>query len=196
MRKGTLILCLALTCLAPTLSQAGSLEKDYDQALCNYFQLSSADVAGIRAAGISSEELPVCLYIAKRAKTAPESIAKMRARGDSWAAIVKGLNQGMNMFYQPIVGYSVSETYYPIFAKFDAVPSNKWRRLELSDEEILNVVNLRFISSEHDYSIYKVMEQRDEGLAFLEINQNIKDAKRVLVAERERERRGVANASF
>lgn len=196
MKNAALILCLALTCLAPTLSQADNLDKDFDQALCKYFQVTSDEVDGVRASGLETEEIPVCFYIADRCGAKSESIASMRARGDSWSEIVMGRNQGMNIFYKPITGYSVSETYYPILSKFDAVPSSDWRKLELSDEDIVNLVNLRFISSQHDYSIYKVMEQRDQGMAFLEINQKIKDAKHLLVVQQERERRGVVNAGF
>lgn len=196
MKKGIIILALTLTALAPQLAAAGNQDQDFDQALVQYFKISTDVVAALRATGVTAEELPVCCHIARHSGTNAESIAKMRARGDTWREIVLGRNMGMNIFYQPIVGTSVSETYYPIFAKFDAVPASQWRKLELSDDEILNLVNLRFIASQHDYSVYKVMAQRDDGLPFLEINQNIKEAKRVLVAEMERERRATVNASF
>jgi hypothetical protein len=196
MNKGIIILGLALVCLAPQLVLAGTIDQDYDQAIGHYFKITSAQVSELRAAGVVTEDLAVCCHIAKHSGARVASIAEMRVRGDSWSEIVLGRNMGMNIFYQPIVGYSSSETYYPIFAKFDAVPASQWRKLALSDEEITNLVNLRFISSEHDYSVYKVMAQRDEGLPFLDINKNIKEAKQVLLAEQKRERRETVNAGF
>ena len=194
MRKGILALGLfALVCIPAV---AGAADPEFDSALKHYFDVSDEQFDAVQEHGLAPEDLAVCFHIARYSKSNPVTLAKVRARGDSWRDIVLGRNGSMDIFYKPIVGYAASEVYYPILAKFDNTPTDQWRKLELTDDEVVKLVNLRFIASEHDYSIYEVMAQVDEGKSFADINRNIKAAKEVLVAEQEQQRRETLKAGL
>ena len=94
MKNGIIILCVALMGLAPQLSMAGNLDKDFDQALVKYCKISAEEVAGIRASGVAAEEIPVVCHISRKTGASLESVAQGRVRGHSWAQIAKGKNGG------------------------------------------------------------------------------------------------------
>lgn len=55
---------------------------------------------------------------------------------------------------------------------------SEWKKIKLADADIINLVNLRFISNHYGYSADKVIKMRSEGRNFVVINDNIKKEKR------------------
>ena len=53
----------------------------------------------------------------------------------------------------------------------------RWKDIELTDSEVVDLVNLKFMYSLHDYSVYEIMAMRDFGKSFLRINQQVELAK-------------------
>ncbi len=55
-------------------------------------------------------------------------------------------------------------------------PEKDWNTIRLTDAEIVDFVNLRFISEYHSYSPEEVIRMRSAGAGFITINDNIKKA--------------------
>ncbi len=55
---------------------------------------------------------------------------------------------------------------------------SQWQQIKLTDEEVINLVNLKFISSHYDYSVFTIMEMRDNGFSYREISKKVKEKNR------------------
>ncbi len=174
----------------------GALDGDYRDEIANYYKVDASQVDEVAATGVAAEDVPVVFFIAQRGKTNPMTIAQARVRGDSWIGITKGRNLGADIYYMPIAGEITSSTYGPIFEKYSSTSPSQWRDLPLTDNEVRDMVNLKFISSRHDYNVFKVMKMRDEGSDYLSLNREVREAKEALLAERKAKRGGVATAGF
>ena len=152
-----------VTMLCPG-AAGGELDVEYYEAVAAYHQVSYDSVVAkllVADTTLAAVDLPVILLIAERAVTAPATIAEARSQGGSWVDIARGRMLQLDIFYFMIVGPIESETYAPIFGKFKSTAEKDWKLLEFTDQEIVDLVNLRFISSHHDYSLFKIMEMRD-----------------------------------
>jgi hypothetical protein len=172
---------LTVVFLACSTGFAAQPAADFVKDVAHYFTVTEDVVEQVMATGVSQDDVPVAFYCADKCEMSPVDLAHMRARGDGWSDIATMRGIGPRDFYVIVVGDIKSETYAPIFEKYKSTPINLWRKMELTDSDIINLVNLRFVGSEHDYSVYEIMELRDSGSDFMAINQEIKHRKAELV---------------
>jgi hypothetical protein len=77
-----------------------------------------------------------------------------------WDVGVSGGDEGLRSFH-----LSIGEYYH--------VPGG-WQRGDLRDADIVNQVNLKFISEHHRYAPEKVMKYRSNGKSFTTIDRDVK----------------------
>ena len=56
-------------------------------------------------------------------------------------------------------------------------PNKEWKKIVLSDNEVVDLVNLRFISEYHKLDPDKVIKMRGQGMNFVNINVEIEKGK-------------------
>jgi hypothetical protein len=185
---------IALLCLG---AAGGDTDIEYYKAIADYYVVSYDSVVAkllVADTTIAAEDLPVFLFVAERAQTPPMTIVEVRSRGESWDEIVKGRMLQSDIFYFMIAGDIESKTYAPIFDKFKSTPKKDWKLLQFADPEIVNLVNLRFISSHHDYSLFEIMKMRDAGKGFIEINHDVAQIKKEMIEEEKKRRKKASEA--
>ncbi len=160
---------------------ASASEEDYFSAVASYYNSTDNVVDYLINTELAIDEIPVTLYIANLAETSPEKIVKQRDEGDSWMEIVRNHDLDAGVFYYMVVGDLNSEMYTPPFERFKTTLRINWNRIELTDNEIVNLVNLKFIYSHNDYSVYEVIALRDSGKDFVTINDRIRKSKNEMV---------------
>jgi len=163
------------------------LELQYLADMATHYKFEAEKLQGILETGLALEEMPVTLHVHRLDGTNPVTLAEVRTRGDSWMPILK--NRGAlrsDAFYIVIKSDIGSEVYAPTFAKFSAVPRDHWKSIDLADDEIVNMVNLGFLYSHHDYSVFEIMAMRDKGMSFPEINSEVGQRKEAMIQEQKR----------
>ena len=178
-----IVIILGLVLTGAALAGVEEDQAEFSAALAKYFGVSSEEVAKIWEAGVSGDEVAVVLRVAQLSNTSSQNIGKMCARGDSWKEIMGIRNLGCDSFYMMIAAKIESGTYAPLFAKYAAVPQTEWKSIPLTDDDIANLVNLKFLSSHYDYSVFKIMDMRDAGKSFLEIGAGTNAIKMAMAAE-------------
>lgn len=181
MRVKALSVFIVFAAAALTAVDASASEEDYFSAVASYFNSTDNVVDYLINTELTVDEIPVVLHIANRADVSPEKVAKQRDEGDSWMEIVKNHDLNASTFYYMVVGDLNSEMYTPPFERFKTTPKRDWNRIELTDDEIVNLVNLKFIYSHNDYSVYEVIALRDSGKDFVTINDRIRKSKNEMV---------------
>jgi len=159
---------------AAVYAQQDDLTQEYHKALAKYFEVSGDAVKDVAKLELSSEDLPVVFYLSRMGKKPAMEIANLRSDGETWMKITRDIGLNAEAYYMVIAGEINSKIYAPIFGVFKESPRRKWADLEFNDSQIKNIVNLKFISSHHDFSAFDVMTMRDEGHNFMKINNMVR----------------------
>jgi len=134
-----------------------------------YYGVPERDIVVIRERGIYEEELPVVFFIARMAGVHPGLVADLRMRGMSWMDITYYFGLRPDVYYVPVVVHR----YVPAYGYYHSHPRGTWKRGDLRDRDIVNQVNLKFMSEHHRYAPEKIMRYRNEGRSFRVIDRDI-----------------------
>jgi hypothetical protein len=183
MRKSRIILLLSLmACLLAVRARADvafSISGDQDGisefhlAIGDYYHVPETQVTVVRERHIPEEELPVVFFLAQRARVSPEIIVSLRLGGKSWMEITHRYGLGADIFYVPVKNVS-GPPYGKAYGYYKNKPRKEWKHIRLADSDVLNLVNLKFISSYYGYAPDDVVRMRSNGKSFRAINREIK----------------------
>jgi hypothetical protein len=137
-----------------------------------YYHVPEPQVIVVRERRIPDEEIPVVFFIAKRAHVEPAFIVDLRSKGRSWAEISLHYGLGPEVYYIP-VSVSPGPPYGKAYGYFKKKPRKQWNTISLTDDDIVNFVNLRFMTEHYGYSAPDVMRLRSEGASFVIIHEKI-----------------------
>jgi hypothetical protein len=137
----------------------------FHSAIGDYFKVSTQQVQACEDSSIPTEEQPVVFFIAQRANVSPESVILLRSRGTSWMQIA--LHYNIN----PRVFYTQGDYTGTTFENGSRAFRNK--RINLSDSDVVNFVNLKFTSEHYGREPKEIAKMRTGGTDFVSINQNL-----------------------
>jgi hypothetical protein len=143
-------------------------------AVENYYRVPEREVVVVRDRHIPDEEIPVVFFLAQRAHVRPSAIIDFRLAGRSWLDISLHFGLGPEIFYVPVrETVVVGPPYGKAYGYYKKKPKKQWRTIVLSDADVVNLVNLRFISDHYKYKPEKVMKLREGGKNFVAINDEV-----------------------
>lgn len=146
-------------------------------AVGEYYRIPQTEVIIIRERGVPAYEIPVVLFIAKRAHVAPEIVMDFRLRDNTWLYTTLRFGLGPEIFYVP-VGVMVKDSLYrKVYRDYKQKPKKEWRTIVLTDDDVINLVNLKLISEHYGYPPEKIMKMRSGGQQFGSINDEIRKEK-------------------
>lgn len=174
--RRTIVTFIATLGLTAGVVSAGDLNDEYFSALANYHGVSYEEVFAV-SDEVGANEVAAAYAISERSKVSIDKVVELRSGNESWANVARDCGLGGADFYIMISGKIESSTFSPIFDKFKAAPASAWSELVLSDDEIVNLTNLRFVSSHHDYSMFEVMAMKDISSDWSRVNRKVTIAK-------------------
>jgi hypothetical protein len=146
-------------------------------AVGNYYRIPQREVMVIRERGIPPYEVPVVLFVAKRAHVAPEIIMDLRLLDNPWLRTTLRFGLGPEIFYVPVGAVVRDPPYDKAYGYYKHKPKKEWKTIVLSDQDIINLVNLKLISEHYAYPPEKIIKMRSGGREFVLINDVIKKEK-------------------
>ena len=143
---------------------------DFYFSIGSYFNVPTQQVAVIHNRDIPNEQIPVVLFIAKRADVEPQEVIDLREEGFSWMEVALRFGIGPDAFYVNINNPSHTPFghAYGYYRHYD---KKRWRHIRLSDDDIVNLVNLRFVSEYSHHTPDEVVRLRGQGRTFIDINE-------------------------
>lgn len=141
-----------------------------------YYRVPQQEVIVVHEHGIPEEELPVVFYLAQRAHVSPNVIVDLRLHHMSWMDITLHFGLSPEIYYVPVP----TGRHHPhgkAYGYYDKYPRHQWKHIRLRDDDIVNQVNLRFISDHYGYAPDRVMRYRSEGRGFEAINHEVRSEK-------------------
>ena len=178
--KKTIILFIALMLLvpaAPALAQNvstgisisnGELQSFY-LAIGEYYRVPESRVVYVKQHyRLPDEELPVVFFLASRAHVDPQVIIDLRLRQRmSWLNITFHYGLTPEIYYVPVK--RVGPPYGNAYGHYKK-HGHDYKKVVLVDADVVNLVNLRFMSEYHGVAAEAVMDQRGRGERFVVIN--------------------------
>ena len=176
------VLTLAMLLVATVAISAVDYTTEFYVAIGDYYDVPYEEVYDISETGLNDEDLAVAYHVADRAKVEVSKVAANRIVGGSWSSIASSYGLNATSFYMVVASNNIkSKTFKPLFEKFSSVAQSNWKNIELTDADIVNLVNLKFVGSHHDYTVFDIMAMRDYGKSFVKINNQARIAKEKLV---------------
>jgi hypothetical protein len=138
-------------------------------AIGNYFNMPERAVTVISKKDIPDDELPVVLFIAHRSGVRPAQVIELRRAGKSWFEISLHFGVGPEAYYVPL-SVQPGPPYGRAYGYYKRRPRSEWKAIRLDDDDIVNLVNLRFISDHYHMPPEKVVTMRAGQRNFVLIN--------------------------
>ena len=150
--------------------------KSFYLAIGDHYKAPEKEIIVVRRSKIPEEEMPVVFFLARKAEVSPGLIVQLRLEGKSWWQITAhfGLNAGV--YYVPVEGKPLPP-YGNAYGHYKKKKKSQWGEIVLSDADIINFVNLRFISEHYGYAPEEVIKMRANGQNFVQINTQVKNKK-------------------
>ena len=145
-------------------------------AVGDYYRVPERSLIVVRERHIPDDEVPVVFFIAQQARVSPEAIIDLRLKRKSWMDITLHHGLSPQIFYVPLA-VDPGPPYGKAWGYYKKKPKNKWKEIRLADADVVNFVNLKFISNHYGYSPDQVVKMRSGGKKFVAIHGEIKKGK-------------------
>jgi len=150
--------------------------KSFYLSIGEQYRVPEKEVIIVRERNIPDDELPVVFFIARQATIEPSVIVKLRLEGKSWIDITAHFGLSPAIYYvafqkDPGPPYGKAWGYYKKHKK------DEWKTIKLADADIVNFVNIKFMSERYGYSPDEVIKMRDKSQNFVVLNTKIKKVK-------------------
>ena len=137
-------------------------------AISQHYHVRNEVVIAYRAKKIPDDHLPVVFFLAGRANVSPDVVVGLRLSGKSWMDISLQLGLRPDVFYVEVD--SPGPPYGRALGHFKKKKRGQWGSIRLVDDDIVGLVNLKFISAHHGYSPNQVIKLRVKGDSFLKLH--------------------------
>jgi hypothetical protein len=175
----TLSLVGSLLAVAPSIGDAQTAYSvsahigDFHVAVANYYRVPEREVIVIRERRIPDDEIPVALFIAHNAGVPWARVVDMRRRGDSWWDISVRFGLGPEVYYVP-VAVTPGPPYGRALGHYKKKKRTEWRTIVLTDADIVNLVELRFLTEHYHVAPERVIALRGNDRDFVAIHADVR----------------------
>lgn len=149
--------------------QDGAAERAYLRAVARYFQVPESEVSILAHWDLPTDEVPVALFLARRAGVSPEALAALRESGRGWSALATSYNVGANALHVPLQNPAAAGVLTGAYQRFGDVPVSDWGTLRLEDREIIALVNVRVLSDGLGVSPDEIARRTGSTASFVEL---------------------------
>ena len=128
-------------------------------AIGNYYQVPEREVVVVHERAIPPDEVPVVFFVARQAHVQPTAIVDLRRRGLSWSDIALHFRLDPDIYY-----FSGGPPYGHAYGY--------WKKHPPRDAEVIDAVNVHFLSDYHRVSPEIVRADRSRGTSYAFVAQN------------------------
>ncbi|MCW5978059.1 MAG: hypothetical protein KIT09_08265 [Bryobacteraceae bacterium] len=146
--------------------------RHFYQAIGKYYRASEDELSEARASGCPLDEVAVVFHIARSAAVEAGLVARLRREGLRWTNILEDLHVSHNAFYVPVGSPTTVFPGRPYEDLWDEA-RRAWSDPGLSDADIVNLVNLKFISEYYRCRAEHVVALRSAGWSFAGIHADL-----------------------
>ncbi len=142
-----------------------------------YFQASWAELEALGSTGLLIDEIPVVLHIARHAGISSGEVVRRRLAGEPWRETLSRFYVTPESYYVPLAsGVRLSSTRPDRYHRKSA--REAWKRQQFSDDDIVNLINVKFLAEFYGIMPDRIVALRDAGWSFVRIHYGIRTVER------------------
>jgi hypothetical protein len=156
-----LIWTLLVPCALPLAGQGpdqGALASYY-RAVGEHFRLPAGEITILSEWRLSPEEIPVVLWVARRAGISPDAVVALRQAGRDWSDVARRYAVDAAAFHVALDGNAGSLA--PAYEAYRERPNAQWSSIQLDDGQIVGLVNLRVLTEVLRANPSSLLQTRD-----------------------------------
>ncbi|MBT8488530.1 MAG: hypothetical protein HKN72_04285 [Gemmatimonadetes bacterium] len=175
MTRSLAILTLLAILSGPVAAQDRDIARqDYFRAVATFFNLPPNEIAILSDWQMPADEIPVVLFMARRAGVSPEALVALRDSGRGWSALADRYTVQSAAFHVPVADDAPTGRLEGAYRLFRSTPVGEWGTIELSDEDIVGLVNVRVISQSLRMPAERVLAETAHTGSFLDLYVRLK----------------------
>ncbi len=145
----------------------GEITEPYHAAIQDYFKVLGDKINDCQQRNVNDEEIPVVLFMAQRAGVGSEAVLAVRAGGLNWMQVAYHFHLNPKIFFMSLPANGVVHTPYE---KSYGYFKNHSDRVNFTDTDVINWVNLKFISEHYGRDPEEIIKMRSAGKSFRDIS--------------------------
>jgi hypothetical protein len=160
---------LSLTALSAAAQGRSDTRLAYFRAVGSYFGLPTSEIAILGDWDLPADEIPVVLFVASRAGVSPEALVALRTSGRSWSELARRYRIEAEALHVPLSARASAGPLSNAYERFRAAPVRQWDDIELTDNEIIALVNVRVLSEALGTRPEDVLADASWGQSFVDV---------------------------
>jgi hypothetical protein len=149
--------------------QADRARGAYLGAVARYFDVPEAEVSILAHWDLPPDEIPVVLFVARRAGVSPEALVALRESGRPWSVLTGRYNIGASALHVPLGDPASAGVLEGAYVRFRDTPVDDWGTIRLEDDEIVALVNVRVLSETLRVAPAEVARRTSASGTFVEL---------------------------
>jgi hypothetical protein len=149
--------------------QADGPESAYLRAVSRYFQIPEGEVSILAHWDLPPDEIPVVLFVARRAGVSAEALVALRESGRSWPTLVASYNIGANALHVPLSDPATAGVLTGAYRRFGETPVADWASVPLEERDIVALVNVRVLSQVLGVPPDDIARRTGSSMSFVEL---------------------------
>jgi hypothetical protein len=146
-RVGLALLALAVGATAGAAQSAAEASRQaYFGAVAEFFGLPRSEVIILGEWKLPPDEIPVILFVARRAGVSPEALVALRESGRGWADLSRRYGLDASHFHVPLPAAADPGRLAAAYQGYRTLPTGRWKEIVLADGDIVGLVNLRILA--------------------------------------------------
>jgi hypothetical protein len=134
----------------------------------------SPDEVGILAEWLlRPDEIVVVLFVARAAGVSPDAVASLRSSGASWVSILRTYSIAAAALRIPFPEGTVLGPLEEAYRTFSETPRSHWGSIDLSDEVVIALVNIRILARQVGVTVSRVLRIWDGEGVFVLVHERI-----------------------
>jgi len=155
----------------------------------DYYKVPERETHVIRERRLPDDEMPVAFFMARRARVAPSEVIEMRLQGRSWMDISNRYRLAPDIYYVPVRDEKLGPPYGRAYGHYKHGRGRRRFEGRFSDEDVVNMVNLRFLSERYKIPPDRIIRMRSEGRSFVDIDHDLSHGGAQLASDAHEDRR-------
>jgi len=169
--KGLLVGAVALfSAVTPSGSfaqEVGSgVREAYFRAVGEHFGVPLQEVKILAEWDLTSDEVPVALFLARRAGVSSDALIGLRRGGRSWIEVAARVGLGARVFHLSLPEGESLGLLTRANDEFRIRSVGDWDEIQLEDSEVIALVNVRVLSEQVGVPALRVIRSREEAGSF------------------------------
>jgi hypothetical protein len=164
------VMALAMAVLPiPSTAQGArpGVKEAYFRAVGEHFGVSEAEVGIIGEWNLVPDEVPVVLFLARRAGVSPDALIGLRRGGHPWREVAVRFGIEPQDFHLPLPLEAELGPLARAYREFRQRPVREWSLIALDDQEIMALVNIRVLSEQAGVPPQRVLAGFAEAGSFM-----------------------------